>query len=238
MDVKNKRIQKLLTFTLLGCLVVLIAIMALELIPVLKEVISNKSDESITARYIESVGVKGVFLLFFMQLLSGIVFVVPSFPIEVLSGLCYGAVWGTLISVSGYAAGQTILFFLIRRMSIFLDEYLKRRTKSKKKSAFDFIKDTKNPGKIELILYAIPLLPNGSFPYLFAQTKIGTIKFGLLVMIGSIPNMLVATIFGSRLSSKDLPSAGIILAIVLLLVAVFFIFKNRLIDALKKNFGN
>ena len=103
---KTNLFTALVTAAMLG----LIAIMVVDLLPLLKQVAANAGDESKIVEYISSYGFKGVPILIGLQALQVITAVIPSAAIQVLTGLCYGVWWGTLINLVGCVLGNLIIF--------------------------------------------------------------------------------------------------------------------------------
>ena len=84
--------------------------MVVDLLPLLRQVAANAGDESKIVKYIASYGFKGVPILIGLQALQVITAVIPSAAIQLLTGLCYGVWWGTLINLVGCVLGNLIIF--------------------------------------------------------------------------------------------------------------------------------
>ena len=88
----------------------LTAVMLKDLFPLLREVATHTKDETAAVQYVDAHGMKGVPILVGLQALQTILAVIPSAAIQILTGLCYGIWWGTLINIAGCALGNSIVF--------------------------------------------------------------------------------------------------------------------------------
>ena len=83
-------------------LVVVIAIMVavtIYLIPTFKELSSEAGQQAFKQKVNDS-GFVGFLMLFGLQFAQIFLFIIPGEPIEILAGLCYGSLWGTVFMLS------------------------------------------------------------------------------------------------------------------------------------------
>ena len=75
---------------------------------------------------LQSLGIGGWLTFLGIQVLQVVVAMIPGEPVEILAGLLYGPLWGTLSCMLGILIGSLIVYFLVRRLgmpivSIFMD---------------------------------------------------------------------------------------------------------------------
>ena len=75
--------------------IVLLIGLLIYLVPLFKELLTEAGRENFK-QSIDDLGIFGIFLLFALQFAQIFLVVIPGEPIEILAGMCYGAVWGTL----------------------------------------------------------------------------------------------------------------------------------------------
>ena len=228
--ITQNNIIKLIIITATICL---LAIIFYQLYPLIHEVIVNVHDESKTIDYVMAYGKRGIPVLISIATLQYFVLVIPTPAIGILSGLCYGTVWGIVILTIGHFIGNTIIFLLIRHLSGIIHLHTKHINKHKSKySELLSIKQLDNlrkPWVIVFLLSMIPLMPNILISYFFAQSKILAYKFVLASVMGSIPAAAAYSFLGNHLSDGNLTKVIAFASILLILITITYIFKDKIL---------
>jgi len=209
-------------------LAALLVVMIVDLLPLVENVIKDAGDESSMVSYIESYGPKGIPILMGMQTLQIIVAVIPSAAIQVLTGLCYGAYWGTLINLAGCVLGNIIVFAGIRQLKDLLAPIFKRRNKHKGIISKEQLEKIKRPELVAFFFFLIPGIPNGIVPYVFAETELSLKKYIVAVVLGSIPSTFVCTFLGDRVSTGNYTTAIVIAAVVVVIILTVLLFRKKI----------
>ena len=84
------------------------------LIPVMKELSSVEGQIAFKEKVNES-GILGLLILFGLQVAQIFLIIVPGEPIEILAGMCYGGIWGTIFIMISCAIIATVIFLLVRK---------------------------------------------------------------------------------------------------------------------------
>jgi uncharacterized membrane protein YdjX (TVP38/TMEM64 family) len=188
---------RILSVILIFVIAALITLMCIDLIPLMKSVVSHIKYETVISSELRQLGVKGVIILISLGALQIVSAIFPALPIQILYGVTYGVIYGTVISIAGVMLGNVLIFVLVRRMKFVFHFSFHPHNKGKKKSKWDFA-FLKNSEKIRLmafLLFLIPGIPNGVLQYLFAN----------------VPSVLMNILIGDRLSAGDLTTSLIIL---------------------------
>lgn len=217
-------------------IIILIAYMYIDLIPVFQKIMENKQNESVMVNYIDSYGIKGVFIIICLQVFQVASLVLPAMPVQVLAGLCYGIVYGTIISIIGFSAGHIIIFLLARNLgNILMPLYRTREFKYKNKYInVNIIRKSRRPMLLAFLLYIIPGIPNGILPYIFSKSDITTGEFLFSVILAGIPGILISTVLGSRLSKGDFLSALLLLLFCVIIVFIVVVFRAKINKKIEK----
>jgi uncharacterized membrane protein YdjX (TVP38/TMEM64 family) len=223
----------LVTAAMLG----LIAVMVVDLLPLLKQVAANTSDESKIVEYIASYGFKGVPILMGLQALQVITAIIPSAAIQLLTGLCYGVWWGTLINLAGCMLGNLLVFAAMRQLKSLAEPLIERSSRKKSVISLEKLQKIKNPQLLAYSFFLIPGIPNGIMPYIFSRTSITLGQYLLANFLGSLPSTFLCTFCGDRISSGNYKTAIIVGAITVAAAVVLVIFKDKLVDALTNRFS-
>ena len=84
------------------------------LFPVMKNLSTHEGQIAFKAR-IEESGVYGFLTLIGLQFAQIFLVILPGEPLEILAGMCYGAVGGTLFIFFSVALTTTLIFLLVRK---------------------------------------------------------------------------------------------------------------------------
>lgn len=223
--------KRALSFFLLILFSLLMLGLFFDLYPLFKQVIKDSGNEQQLVSYIHAYGSKGVLSLVGLQALQVIMMFFPAAAIQVLAGLCYGVLWGALISLAGYILGNVLVFIGVRQFKqtfpLFFDDPIK---KSKKISFFDLksIKTMKQPQVLVFFLYLIPGIPNGILPYLFAETKIKLRTYLVSMSLASIPSTLLMTWLGESVVKQNPHLIVLISLLVVLLLGISLCFRKQI----------
>ena len=109
-------------------LIVVIAIMAITtvyLIPTFKE-LSNEAGQQAFKQKINESGFMGFLMLFGLQFAQIFLFIIPGEPIEILAGLCYGGLCGTVFIMISAAIISAFIYLLVHKLGReFIYEFVK-----------------------------------------------------------------------------------------------------------------
>lgn len=196
------------------------------LIPVMKELSTKEGQIAFKERINES-GILGLLILFGLQVAQIFLIIVPGEPIEILAGMCYGGLWGTIFIMISCAMIATAIFLLVRKYGKkFVYEFCDPRKVRKIENSKMF----QNPKKIEmimLILFLIPGTPKDLLTYIAGLLPIKATRFIIISTIARIPSIISSTLAGASLAKGDWKSGIILYAIVLVIVAIVIFIINK-----------
>jgi uncharacterized membrane protein YdjX (TVP38/TMEM64 family) len=180
---------------------------------------------------ISQMGFKGVFIVLGLQVLQIVVAVLPGQPIELISGMLYGTLGGTLLCTSGIFIGVLIVFFLVRKFGIeFMQLFFSKEKIDKIRNSSIFEDST----RFEIILFLIfltPIFPKDIFIYIGGITKIKAKRFIAIATFARIPGQMLGVYTGSKISQGNYLMPILIYVIVALIgIAVVFISKKTKLD--------
>ena len=73
---------------------------------------------------VSNAGILGVLSLFALQVAQIFLIIIPGEPIEILAGMCYGGLWGTVFIMVSVLIIATTIFFLVRKLGRKFEELL------------------------------------------------------------------------------------------------------------------
>ena len=222
MDKKTK--LKIFKIIILIITIAICAGITVYLFPVVKK-ISTPEGQLQFKQKIESSGIYGILILFALQIAQIFLFIIPGEPIEILAGMCYGGLWGTVFIMLSSAIIATLIFTMVRK---FGKQFIYDFCSEEKVKKFEENKLYKNPKKIEIlvfILFLIPGTPKDLLTYVSGLFPIKLHRFVIISTIARIPSIVTSTLAGANIATGDWKKAillyGIIIAVVIILIYIF-----------------
>jgi len=195
------------------------------LFPVMKNIATPEGQIEFKETITNS-GFAGMFMLFGLQLAQIFLVILPGEPLEILSGMCYGSVWGTIfVLVSVFATTAAIFFFVRKFKKKFVYEFFSKEKVDKIEKS----KILNNPKKVELILFIlffIPGTPKDLMVYLGGLLPIKPLRFIMISTFARFPSIISSTLAGSNIMKGNWMSIVVIYLITFALAIVVFIIVN------------
>ena len=171
------------------------------LFPIMKD-LSTLEGQIAFKEKVENSGIFGMLSLFGLQVAQIFLIIVPGEPIEILAGMCYGSLWGTVfIMVSAFIISTTI-FLLVRKFGRkFVYDFCDKSKVEKIENSKVF----QNPKKIEfimLILFLIPGTPKDLLVYVAGLLPIKPLKFIIISTFARFPSVITSTLAGENVAKR------------------------------------
>ena len=199
------------------------------LFPVMKNLSTHEGQIAFKAR-IEESGVYGFLTLIGLQFAQIFLVILPGEPLEILAGMCYGAVGGTLFIFFSVALTTTLIFLLVRKYG---RKFIEQSFDKKKIDKIEKNKIFQNPKNIEFILaicFAITGAPKDILIYVGGLLPIRPIRFILIATFCRFPSVISSTIVGEYFSEGNwkvsLLIYGITFIITILTLVIIRIFDK------------
>lgn len=210
-----------LTMTILA--IAIIVGIIIYMFPVMRE-LSTKEGQLAFKEKVSSSGILGLLMLFALQVAQIFLIIIPGEPIEILAGMCYGPIWGTVFIMVSAGIISTIIFFLVRKYG---KRFVYNFCDKEKVAKIENSKLFKNPNKIEMIMFILFLLPGTPkdlLVYIAGLLPINPVKFVLISVFARFPSVISSTLAGANLAVGDWKKSIIMyLAIVLVAIIVILI---------------
>lgn len=219
----NVKIFKLI----LLIMVLLISIgIIFHLFPVMKNLSTIEGQVAFKEK-VDNLGIMGLLLLFGLQVAQVFLIIVPGEPIEILSGMCYGGLWGTVFIMVSVSIISIAIYFLVRK---FGRKFVYDFCDEKKIEKIESSKLFHNPKKIELImliLFLIPGTPKDLLVYVAGLLPIKPLKFILISTFARFPSVITSTLAGDRLALGDWKMSILLYVGILIFVAIVVFIINK-----------
>ncbi|GFH40136.1 TVP38/TMEM64 family protein [Lactococcus insecticola] len=193
--------------------------LSVDILPIIKQIIKNPKDMSSLTAYLREFGFRAIPMILFLQVVTLFIPGLPPSSVSILSGLCYGLIFGSMISILGIALSNSLLFIFSRKLEgVFF--------KDRKNSDWldKFIDKAKNPGQAIFVLFLLPIVPNLLIPFLFANRGVRFQTFVLAMLAAIVPSTVIYCLVGARAQAGDFTTALTLLGIVaVILLATWFV---------------
>lgn len=225
-NVKNVKNVKLFKIVILILVLSILTGMVIYMLPVMKDLSTMEGKLAFKER-ISNSGPFGALILFLLQVAQIFLVILPGEPIEILAGMCYGSIWGTIYIMISACIISIGIFFLVRKLGKKLVYSFVDEEKVKK---IERSKLFKNPKKIEfimLILFLIPGTPKDLLVYVAGLLPIKPSRFILISTLARFPSVVSSTLAGENILKGNLKIGIISYAVILVIVAITVFVINK-----------
>lgn len=201
MNSKNKKL-KIVKFIMFIIVIIAMIGMTVYLFPVMKN-LSTYEGQIAFKEKVNNSGVWGFLALLGLQFAQIFLVVLPGEPLEILAGMCYGAVGGMFFIFFSVALTTTIIYLLVRKFGkeLIYDSFGKEKIEKIENS-----KAFQNPKNLEFIFaicFAIVGTPKDLLTYLGALFPIKPIRFIAIATFCRFPSIISSTIVGQYFSQGN-----------------------------------
>jgi len=191
------------------------------LFPVMKNLSTHEGQLAFKQK-IDDSGAFGFLTLLGLQFAQIFLVIIPGEPLEILVGMCYGSLGGTLFCLFSVALSTAIVFGLVRR---FGKKFIYQSFDQKKIDRIEKSKIFQNPKRIELILalcFAITGAPKDILVYIGGLLPVKPIRFILISTFCRLPSIVSSTIVGEYFSEGNWKVSMIVYGITFALTILSF----------------
>lgn len=217
---------KIFKLVLLGIVLAIAIAVTAYLIPVIRELGTPEGQQAFQTRINDS-GFLGVLMLFGLQFAQIFLFIIPGEPIEILAGVCYGSIWGTVFIMVSAAIISAFIYVLVHKLGRkFIYDFVSKEKIEKIENNKVF----QNPKTIRFlifILFFIPGTPKDLLTYIAALLPIKPMEFIIISTIARFPSVISSTWAGASLLEGNWKASLLIYGVTFLIVAIVVIIMRR-----------
>lgn len=226
MCTKMSKKTKIFKLILLGIVLTIAIAVTAYLIPVIRELGTPEGQQAFQTRINDS-GFLGVLMLFGLQFAQIFLFIIPGEPIEILAGVCYGSIWGTVFIMVSAAIISAFIYLLVHKLGRkFIYDFVSKEKIEKIENSKLF----QNPKTIRFlifILFFIPGTPKDLLTYIAALLPIKPMEFIIISTIARFPSVISSTWAGASLLEGNWQASLLIYGVTFLIVAIIVIIMRR-----------
>lgn len=208
----NKEKFKILKIIILIVFVIFAIFLTIKFFPLFKSLSTGEGRE-IFKTDIQNSGIGGAAVIIGLMLLQILLAFLPGEPIEILAGMCYGPILGTIIIFIGALLSSSIIFFAVRK---FGRGFIYTFVKENKVRKIEENKLFSSEEKIELFMFFVfftPGTPKDLFVYIGGLLPVNPIRFLTIATFARFPSVISSTFAGSSVMNGDWLSVIIVYAV-------------------------
>ncbi|MCD8328518.1 MAG: VTT domain-containing protein [Ruminococcus sp.] len=225
---KNEKLKLITRGIILGIMIVLMVVATIALIPVISILKTDEGSEKLLS-FIEARGVLAPVIFMGLQALQVIIPLIP--PIQIVGGILFGPIMGSIYSCIGIYVGMSIVFCIVR---IFGYPIVEALISGKDLKKFKFLADSSKVEIIFFILYFIPGMPKDTLSFVAPLTSVRPKHYFMYVLPARFPLMILAAVFGSAVRSQSYTFAVILCIIMIDLAIIGVLFRDKILSAIQK----
>lgn len=193
----NKRTKIFKIILLIAVIAIMIGV-TIYLIPLISELNTAEGQEAFKDK-ISSSGFLGVLMLFGLQFAQIFLFIIPGEPIEILAGICYGQIWGTVFIMISSMIITAFIYLLVHKLGRkFIYDFVSKE-KIEKIEKSKIFQNPKTIRFIIFILFFIPGTPKDLLTYIAALLPIRPLEFIVISSLARFPSVVSSTWAGASL---------------------------------------
>lgn len=226
---KSKKIQVLKIISSIIVAIICVGLI-IYLFPIIKDIATPEGQAKFKQLIGES-GIKGVLLLFGLQIAQIFLVILPGEPLEILAGMCYGGFWGTIFLLVSVFITTAIIFYTVRKYG---REFIYHFCSQEKIEKLENSKWFQNPKKIEyafIILFMIPGTPKDLLVYLGGLLPIKPLRFIVISTFARFPTIISSTLAGNEIIQGNWFMMAVVYIVPIIItgmiIAIIRLLENR-----------
>lgn len=229
MNNKIKTKKQILLISLIIIFIIFSIFACIKLIPFLFS-LQDEVNRIKFENYINDLGIWGILVVLLIQISQVFIAIIPGEFVELIAGFLYGTWGGLLICLIGNFIGSALIYLTVKT---FAHKYMIKL--KEKLSTYNFLNNKKKISIYLFIIFIIPGIPKDIITYLVPFLPINFYTFITVTSIARIPSIISSTYSSTSILNNNYTIA-IILIVIFSLLAIFgFLFKDKIINALKED---
>lgn len=167
--------------------------------------------------WVASHGIWGKLAYVGMVVLQVLVAIIPGEPLEISGGYAFGAMWGTILCLTGAVLGSLLVFAFVRRWGVALVEVF---FSHEKLQSLRFLQSSPKRNALFWLIFTVPGTPKDLLCYFAGLTDLSWRKWLLICTLGRIPSIITSTVGGSALGTSDYHFALLVFSLTLLISGI------------------
>lgn len=218
---------KMIKLIALILIIAILLIATIYMIPIMKEINTPEGQAQFKEKITNS-GITGVLILFGLELAQVVLAILPGEPIEILAGICFGPIWGTIFLMISVFIVTCLIYFLVKKFGRdFIYEFFPKEKVDKLENS-KLLKDEKKIELVMMILFLIPGTPKDLLVYIGALLPMKSSRFIAISTLLRFPSIISSTLLGDNILDGKWKVGILAYAITFLITCIVIFIVNKL----------
>ncbi len=218
--------KKVLKYVFLVAVAAIVIGIFIYIFPLIKGMLTEEGRTAFKAQ-LDGLGTKKFYVLCALQLLQILLVIIPGEPLEIMAGMCYGSIGGTVFVLGTVFVSTTIIFLLVRKFGKSYVEHFFKKEKLEKIENSKFFNESKNIELVMTILFLIPGTPKDLLVYLGGLLPIKARRFILISTFARIPSVISSTMVGSNILKGNFIFSLLVYVVTFIIAAGIIFIVNK-----------
>lgn len=224
---KNKKTIKIVKLVVLIIVITILVVATIYMLPIIKKINTPEGQMQFKEKITSSKST-GIMMLFGLEVAQVILAILPGEPIEILAGICFGALWGTIfLMISIFIITCVIYFFVKKYGRSFIYEFFPKEKVTKLENS-KIWKNEKTIEMVMIILFLLPGTPKDLLVYIGGILPIKSTRFLAISTLLRFPSIISSTILGDQLLELNWKIGILAYVITFLITFVIVLIINKL----------
>lgn len=224
---KKQNKAKIIKLIALIIILAVLVIATIYMMPIMKQINTSEGQTQFKEKITNS-GITGMLILFGLELAQVVLAILPGEPVELLAGICFGPIWGTIfLMISVFIVTAMIYFFVKKYGKDFIYEFFPKEKVNKLENSKLF-KDPKKLETVIALLFLIPGTPKDLLVYIGGLLPIKTSRFLAIATLLRFPSIISSTIAGDKLLNGQWQISLLAYLITFIITIIVIIIVNKL----------
>lgn len=218
---------KMIKLIALILIIAILLIATIYMIPIMKEIKTPEGQAQFKEKITNS-GITGVLILFGLELAQVVLAILPGEPIEILAGVCFGPIWGTIFLMVSVFIVTCLIYFLVKKFGRdFIYEFFPKEKVDKLENS-KLLRDEKKIELVMIILFLIPGTPKDLLVYIGALLPMKSSRFIAISTLLRFPSIISSTILGDNILAGKWKVGILAYAITFLITFIVIFIVNKI----------
>lgn len=187
---KKVSVVSLISFALLSCILAALGFVFIK---------NNFSDAETLKAFVDSNYLLSALSLIIICALQVIIALIPGELVEIAAGYAFGALWGSLICLTGITLGSVTVILLTRKIG---RRFIESICPREKLDSLPILNDPKKRNLCTAILFLIPGTPKDLITYVIGLTEMSIPLYLLIATVARLPSIIISAIGGDALGNS------------------------------------
>ncbi len=194
---KQRRVRSIIRFALVLLAAGILAFFcARYLVPLSRQLVTEEGREEI-CRIVRSYGIFAPLAYAGLMALQIVIAFIPGGPLELIAGMLFGGITGTLLSMAGAVVGTGLVYLLVKCFGRPLVHFFIPEERIRK---FSVLNDEHRLEFWVFVFFLIPDIPKDILTYIVPLTRMRPLHFIVLSSIARFPAIAASVFMGDSIS--------------------------------------